>query len=189
MVAHDDLQPMTATQIEQVKAYIEKLDTKHQSMWDIPDDLELDWDMKITPEMVILYADGVEDFNPWYEAWPVGPGESPFGTAVAPPLLVPRWQSWFHREGIGVTEVGGMATQWKTEFFAPVMVGSTVHFHGKLAGKFVKRGRQYTQREFTVTDAETGKLLLKHTAIALSKYKKVDQPEGEGEENSDGGSN
>jgi hypothetical protein len=179
-VAHDDLQPMTQTQIDQAKAYVEKLEQgRHQAMWDIPDGMELEWDMEVSPELVVLYADGVEDFNPWYEAWPVGPGESPFGAAVAPPLLVPRRQSWFHREGMGVSEVGGMATEWRTEFFAPVMVGSTVHYHGKLTRKFIKRGRQYTQREFVVTDKETGKLLIKHTTIALSKYQKVDQPDGD----------
>jgi acyl dehydratase len=189
VAAHDDLQPLTATQIAQVSGYVEQLEQNNHRMWDIPMGTERTWDMKITPEMVILYADGVEDFNPWYEAWPVGPGESPFGTAIAPPLLVPYRQHWFHREGEGKAEVGGMATQWKTEFFAPVMVGSTVRYHGKLTRKFVKRGRQYTQREFTVTDAETGKLLLKHTAIALSQYKKVDLPDGDVEEQGNGSGN
>ena len=189
MAAHDDLQPLTTTQIAQVRDYVEKLEQNNHRMWDIPLGTERTWDMKITPEMVILYADGVEDFNPWYEAWPVGPGESPFGTAIAPPLLVPYRQHWFHREGEGKAEVGGMATEWKTEFFAPVMVGSTVRYQGKLTRKFVKRGRQYTQREFTVTDAETGKLLLKHTAIALSQYKKVDLPDGDVEEQGNGSGN
>jgi acyl dehydratase len=188
MVAHDDLRPMSATEIEQAKAFIEKLEEKNQNMWEIPIGQELEWDMEVTPELVILYADGVEDFNPWYEAWPLGPGESPFGTAVAPPLLVPYRQHWFHRQGMGVETVGGVATEWKTEFFAPVMVGSTVRYHGKLTRRFVKRGRQYTQRDFTVTDAETGKLLLKHTAIALAKYKKVDQPDGDVKEQGDGSS-
>lgn len=178
-VAHDDLQPLSATQIEQVKAYVSKLDNNNHKMAEIPLGQELTWEVKITPELVILYADGVEDFNPWYEAWPVGPGESPFGTAITPPLLVPYGQHYFHREGQGRAEVGGMATQWKTEFIAPVMVGTTVRYHGKLTRKFVKRGRLYTQRDFTMTDAETGKLLLKHTAIALSQNAKVDLPDGD----------
>jgi acyl dehydratase len=187
--AYDDLQPLSATQIAQVRDYVEKLEQNNLPMWDIPIGTELEWDMEITPESVILHADGVEDFNPWYEAWPVGPGESPFGTAIAPAMLVPYGQHWFHREGMGVSEVGGMGTQWKTEFFAPVMVGSTVRYHGKLTRKFIKRGRQYTQREFTVTDAETGKLLVKHTAIALSQYEKVDLPDGDVEEQGNGSGN
>jgi len=77
----------------------------------------------------------------------------------------------------------------RKKFIAPVMVGSTVHFHGKLTRKFVKRGRQYTQREFAVTDAESGKLLLKHTAIALSTYQKVDQQDGDVKEQGNGSGN
>jgi hypothetical protein len=55
--------------------------------------------------------------------------------------------------------------------------------------KFVKRGRLHTQREFTVTDVETGKLLVKHTAIALSQYEKVDLPDGDVEEQGNGSGN
>jgi acyl dehydratase len=177
--AHDDLQPLSKTQIAQVEDYLASLKENNQSMWDIPEGTERTWEMEITPELVILYADGVEDFNPWYEAWPVGPGESPFGTAVAPPLLAPRHQSWFHREGMGRSEVGGVAAGWRTEFIAPVMVGTTVRFHGRLTKRYVKRGRQYTEREFTIEDAATGKLLVRHTAIALAKYARVED-EGRG---------
>jgi len=174
VVAHDDLQPMSKTQVEQLEVFLAKLDADHGSMWDIQEGTELTWEMRVSPELVVLYADGVEDYNPWYEAWPLGPGESPFGTAIAPPLLVPYWQNWFHRQGMGRSEVGGVATGWRTEFFAPVMVGTTVRYHGKLTKKYVKRGRQYTEREFTVEDADTGKLLVKHTAIALSNFAPLD---------------
>jgi acyl dehydratase len=177
--AHDDLQPLSKTQIVQLEEYLAKLESAHGSMWEIPEGTELTWEMKITPELVILYADGVEDYNPWYEAWPVPPGQSPFGTAIAPPLLVPFWQNWFHRQGMGRAEVGGVATGWRTEFFAPVFVGTTVRYHGKLTKKYVKRGRQYTEREFTVEDAATGKLLVKHTAVALAKYAKTEPEDTE----------
>lgn len=178
VVAHDELQPLSDTQLEQLEAYLASLDEAHASMWNIPEGTELTWEMRVTPELVVLYADGVEDYNPWYEAWPVQPGSSPFGLAVAPPLLVPYWQHWFHREGLGRAEVGGVATGWRTEFFEPVMVGSTVRYHGRLTKRYVKRGRQYTEREFTVTDVATGKLLIKHTAIALAKYASDDGSPG-----------
>jgi acyl dehydratase len=176
--AHDDLQPLSKTQVEQVKAFLARLETGHSSMWDLPDDYEATWDMRVSPELVILYADGVEDYNPWYEAWPVGPGESPFGSAIAPPLLVPFWQHWFHREGRGAAEVGGMATGWRTEFVAPVPVGATVRYRGRVSKKYIKRGRQYVEREFTVVDADTEKLYVRHTAIAIAKYAQV-EPEQE----------
>ena len=188
VVAHDDLQPLTQTQILQLEAYLAKLESEHSSMWDIPEGTELTWEMKVTPELVILYADGVEEYNPWYEAWPVGPGESPFGTAIAPPLLVPYWQHWFHREGMGRAEIGGVATGWRTEFLEPIFVGTTVRYHGKLVNKYIKRGRQYTEREFTIEDATTGKLLVRHTAIALAKYAPEESPEPEAAENVPSGS-
>ncbi len=184
---HDDLQPLSDTQAAQLQEFLAKLDEGHSSMWDLPDDFESTWEMRVSPELAILYADGVEDYNPWYEAWPVGPGESPFGAAIAPPLLVPFWQNFFHREHLGVREVGGVATGWRTELVAPVPIGRTVKYHGRVSKKFIKRGRQYVEREFTVVDAETGELYVRHTAVALAKYAKVDGAEGtvveaEGEE-------
>jgi acyl dehydratase len=175
--AHDDLQPLSATQAAQLEEYLARLEQGHTSMWDIPEGTVVTWEMKITPELVILYADGVEDYNPWYEAWPVGPGESPFGTAIAPPLLVPFWQNWFHRQGMGRSEVGGVAASWRTEFIAPVFIGMTVRYHGKLTNRYIKRGRQYTEREFTIVDVATGQLLVKHTAVALARYTPVDEIE------------
>lgn len=172
-IAHDALQPLSKTQIAQLEAYIANLEQHHQSMWEIPEGTELTWDLKVTPELVIMYADGVEDFNPWYEAWPVGPGVSPFGTAVAPPMLVPRMQHYFHREGQGRSEVGGVAVSWRTELIEPVMVGSTVRWHGKLTRRYVKNGRQYTDREFEIRDAASGRLLIRHTATALAKFARV----------------
>jgi hypothetical protein len=175
--AHDDLQPLSATQIEQLKEFLDRIDQGHSSMWDLPEDYEASWEMRVSPELAILYADGVEDYNPWYEAWPVGPGSSPFGTAIAPPLLLPFWQNWFHREHLGRTEVGGVATGWRTELVAPCPVGRTVRYTGRVTKKYIKRGRQYVEREFTIVDAETNELYVRHTAIALAKYAKVDEPD------------
>lgn len=175
---HDDLQPMTASQIEQLEAYLARLEAGHTSMWELDEGQEQTWEMRVSPELVIMYADGVEDYNPWYEAWPVPPGESPFGAAIAPPLLLPFWQNWFHREGQGKSEVGGIATGWRTELVAPCPVGRTVRYHGRVSRKYVKRGRQYVEREFTIEDAETGQLYARHTAVAIARYAKVDGEEG-----------
>lgn len=144
-------------------------------MWDLKIGQSATWEMKVTPELVILFADGVEDYNPWYEAWPVPPGSSPFGEAVAPPLLLPFWQNWFHREGLGKSEVGGVATGFRTEFVKPCPVGRTVRYHGEVTKKYLKRGRRYVEREFTIEDAETGDLYVRHTAIAMASYQKVDE--------------
>jgi len=178
--AHDDLQPLSETQMAQLEEFLAKIDEGHSSMWDLPDDFAGSWDMRVSPELAILYADGVEDYNPWYEAWPVAPGSSPFGTAIAPPLLLPFWQNWFHRENLGRTEVGGVATGWRTELVEPCPIGRTVRYHGRVTKKYVKRGRRYVEREFTIEDAETGQLYVRHTAVALAGYAKVDEADTEG---------
>lgn len=179
LIRHDKYQPYTDIQIAQLEAYLEKLDQGHTSMWEIPVGDELVWEITITPELVILYADGVEDYNPWYEAWPSGPGESPFGPAIAPPMLLPYLQNRFHRETRGTAEVGAMATHWRTEFIAPCPIGRTVRYRGRLTKKYIKRGRQTTEREFTIEDAETGELYARHTAIALAKYERVEDGKAE----------
>lgn len=173
--SHDDLQPLSSAQVEQLETYLAGIDQGHTSMWELEEGDEGTWEMTVSPELVILFADGVEDYNPWYEAWPVPPGSSPFGPAVAPPLLLPFWQNWFHRQGRNTTEVGGVATGWRTEFVAPCPVGRTVRYHGRVTKKYVKRQRQYVEREFTIEDAETGQLYARHTAIALAKYATVDE--------------
>jgi hypothetical protein len=172
----DALQPLTRTQIEQNQAYIARLATQKKSRWDIPVGTEKVWDMRITPEFVILYADGVEDYNPWYEAWPVGPGKSPFGGAIAPPMLLGYWAFWFYCEcagGIGGSQEG-VAAMWESEILEPCPVGTNARFRGKLAKKYVKRDRQYVRIEVTVEDADSGKLLFRHAQETLSQYQKVD---------------
>jgi hypothetical protein len=62
-VKTDELMPMTELQIAQVREFVDGLATKSQTYWDmvhIGD--ELSRELHITPELVILYADAVEDF-------------------------------------------------------------------------------------------------------------------------------
>ena len=91
--ALNQLRPQSAIQAEQTRAFIRGLEQDAQTYWDMVQvGDELSRDLHMTPELIILYADGVEDFNPWYEAWRMNswhiPGESPFGGAIVPPLLV-----------------------------------------------------------------------------------------------------
>ncbi len=176
MPGHDALQPLSKTQTAQVEATIARLEGQKKSRWDIPVGTEKTWDLRITPEFVILYSDGVEDFNPWYEAWPVGPGQSPFGPAIAPPLLLGYWAFWFFCEcagGLGGSPEGVAAT-WEGEIVEPCPVGTVVRFRGRLARKYIKRGRQYVRIEVTMEDAETGKLLYRHAQETLAQYQKVE---------------
>ncbi|MFC1990745.1 hypothetical protein ACFLU9_01165 [Chloroflexota bacterium] len=179
-VKYDALQPLTKTQIEKNEAYIAKLQENKKSRWDIPEGTELTWEMRITPEFAIIYSDPVEDYNPWYEAWPDGPGESPFGGAIAPPLLLGYWAFWFY--GIWAGGRGGapdgVAVSFDSQIIEPCPLGTLVRYRGRLAKKYIKRGRQYVRIEITVEDAETGKLLFKHAQETLAKYAKVEENGG-----------
>jgi hypothetical protein len=62
----DALRPMTSIQVQQTRDFVESLDQESQPYWDMVEiGDELSRDLHLTPELVILYADGVEDFNPW----------------------------------------------------------------------------------------------------------------------------
>ena len=77
------LRPMTEVQIEQTREFIAGLQQGSQPYWDMVNVGDALWrELEITPELVVLYADGVEDFNPWYEGWRMNTwrikGEFPF---------------------------------------------------------------------------------------------------------------
>jgi hypothetical protein len=64
--ATDGLRPMTPVQIQQTRDFVESLSAKSQTYWDmVTVGDELSRDLHLTPELVILYADAVEDYNPW----------------------------------------------------------------------------------------------------------------------------
>jgi acyl dehydratase len=173
----EELQPLGEGQIEQVRKYVEERNKGRAHYQDfMPEGYERTWERLITPELAILYADAVEDYNPWYEAWPSGKGKSPFGPAVAPPLLLSYWFHEFLPEDEGsAPHVGLIHYSHDTRILAPCFIGSLVRFHAKVTQRFVKRGRLYGQVEFRAKDVNTGKLLMKDTTILLLQYKKVSE--------------
>ncbi|MBI4596370.1 MAG: hypothetical protein HY730_08350 [Candidatus Tectomicrobia bacterium] len=54
------------------------------------------------------------------------------------------------------------------EFFKPMMVGSKVFIHGKVAGKYIKREKVYLVTEFEAVD-ENGEVLMisRETAVCV----------------------
>ena len=65
----DQLQPLSEVQIRQVREFVDIQERRRVSRWDLPEGDERSWELDATPELAILYADGVEDYNPWYEDW------------------------------------------------------------------------------------------------------------------------
>jgi len=135
--ATDALMPMTEIQVRQVRDFVDNLSSECQTYWDMVEIGDtLSRDLEITPELVILYADAVEDFNPWYEGWKMNtwqiPGESPFGPAVVPPLLVSHFVLSVQFDHTKPFAVGSIHTFHDSEIIEPIPVGATVRISTRL---------------------------------------------------------
>ena len=172
-VATDSLRPMTPVQVEQTRAFVEALNEKSQTYWDmVTVGDELSRDLPLTPELVVLYADAVEDFNPWYEGWTMNTwstaGESPFGGAIVPPMLISHFVLSVQFDHTKPFAIGSIHTYHDTRIVEPVPIGSTVRITTRATEKFVKRGRRYVRHEVSVTDVDDGTLYLTETRDILS---------------------
>ncbi|MCZ8131704.1 MAG: MaoC family dehydratase [Steroidobacteraceae bacterium] len=170
----DELRPMTEIQVRQAREFVEGLDSASEPYWDMVNvGDELARELHITPELVILYADGVEDFNPWYEAWRMDewhvPGESPFGYAIVPPMLLSHFVLSVQFDHTKPFSVGSIHTYHDTHILEPVPVGATVRIHVRAIDKFVRRERRYVRHEVTVTDVATGTCYFRETRDILSR--------------------
>ena len=167
------LRPQSDIQSEQTREFIDGLEQGSQIYWDMVEvGDELSRELHITPELVILYADGVEDYNPWYEAWKMNswriPGESPFGGAIVPPLLVSHFVLSVQFDHTRPFAIGSIHTYHDSEILAPIPVGSTVRITTRAAEKYEKRGRRYVRHNVEVVDADNGTLYFRETRDILS---------------------
>lgn len=170
----DSLRPMTAIQIQQTRDYVKSLDEESETYWDMVTVGDvLSRELQITPELIILYADAVEDYNPWYEGWRMNtwriPGESPFGGAVVPPLMMSHFVLSVQFDHTKPFAVGSIHTFHDTEIVDAIPVGATVRITTKAIDKFVKRDRRYVRHEVTVDDVSTGKLYMREIRDILSR--------------------
>jgi hypothetical protein len=106
--------------------------------------------LDITPEMAEGYAVAVEDDNPWYH------GDSPFGGAVAPALLlhseVYRDVAWY------LSIFGNLHARQEWELFHPMHPGDQVVARRQIVNRYSKRDRDYVVNEVSVF-ASDGTLL------------------------------
>lgn len=168
-----DLKPQSPLQRQQTRSFIKSLEQECQTYWDMVEiGDELSRDLHITPELVILYADAVEDFNPWYEGWKMNTwhilGESPFGGAIVPPLLVSHFVLSVQFDHTKPFAIGSIHTFHDSEIIEPIPVGATVRIATRATDKYEKRGRRYVRHEVTVKDVSTDKLFFRETRDILS---------------------
>ena len=170
----DELRPMTEVQIRQTREFVSSLASESQTYWDMVDVGDvLSRELHITPELVILYADAVEDYNPWYEGWLMNTwnkgGESPFGPAIVPPLLVSHFVLSVQFDHTKPFAIGSIHTFHDSEIIEPIPVGAKVRITTKAIDKIVKRERRYVRHEVTVEDVASGKLYFRETRDIMSR--------------------
>lgn len=169
----DGLLPMTEVQVRQTRDFVANLQSGSQTYWDMVQvGDELARELHITPELVILYADAVEDYNPWYEGWRMNTwqidGESPFGKAIVPPLLVSHFVLSVQFDHTKPFAIGSIHTYHDSEILEPIPVGATVRIAAKAIDKYEKRGRRYVRHEVLVTDVASGTLYFREVRDILS---------------------
>jgi acyl dehydratase len=168
-----ELRPLTPIQRAQTREFIRELGHECQTYWDMVDVGDtLSRELHLTPELIILYSDGVEDFNPWYEAWRMNSwqikGESPFGSAIVPPLLVSHFILSVQFDHTKPFAIGSIHTYHDSKIVAPIKVGATVRITTRAIEKFEKRGRRYVRHEAEVIDVDNGALYFQETRDILS---------------------
>ncbi len=171
--AADSLRPQTIIQQEQTRAFIAGLQSGSQTYWDMVEIGDvLARELTITPELVILYADPIEDFNPWYEGWRMNtwhiPGESPFGTAIVPPMMMSHFVLSVQFDHTKPFAIGSIHTFHDTEILQPIPIGATVRIAATAVDKYEKRGRRYVRHEVTVADVGNGTLYMREIRDILS---------------------
>ncbi|HZZ46909.1 MAG TPA: MaoC family dehydratase [Pseudonocardia sp.] len=172
--ATDSLRPMTDIQVQQTREFVDSLNEECETYWDMVDvGDELSRELHLTPELVILYADAVEDYNPWYEGWLMNTwyqkGESPFGGAIVPPMLVSHFVLSVQFDHTKPFAIGSIHTYHDSQIHEPIPVGARVTIHTKAIDKFVKRDRRYVRHEATVTDIETGTVYVTEIRDIMSR--------------------
>ncbi|WP_067440031.1 MaoC family dehydratase [Nocardioides jensenii] len=172
-VRTDALKPMTPIQAEQTRAFVNGLAESSTPYWDMVEvGDELSRDLHLSPELVIMYADGVEEYNPWYEGWAMNiwhkDGTSPFGGAIVPPMLVSHFVLSVQFDHTKPFAVGSIHTFHDSRIHAPIPVGATVRISAVAIDKYVKRDRRYVRHEVTVTDVENGTTYLTETRDIMS---------------------
>ena len=167
------LNPMSDVQRAQTRQFIAGLQQGSQTYWDMVEiGDELSRELLITPELVILYCDPVEDYTPWYEGWRMNSwriaGESPFGGAIVPPLMMSHFVLSVQFDHTKPFAIGSIHTSHDSEIVRPIMIGSTVRITTRAIDKFEKRGRRYVRHEVLVTDVADGALYFRETRDILS---------------------
>lgn len=117
---------------------------------------------RLTREMILKQAEAVEDYNPWYRE------DSPYGGPIALPTstcrdYLPLMLGWRYTfAGIAIL------AKHEAEFLNPARPDSRITVRGKVADKYIKRGRPYIVIECSSVDEEGRQITrTKHTVMVV----------------------
>jgi acyl dehydratase len=128
-------------------------------------------EVRVTPELNELYAYSLDDGHPWYS------GPSPFGAPLAHPIALVQLGTRPVLRQFPVTVPEGQSSlhaKMDCEFLRPAFVGALYREEGRLAEKYVRRGRRYLVTEGRFLD-EDGQEVLRYRHTRM-----VGADEGEG---------
>ena len=105
----------------------------------------------VTLERIQLYAEGTEDYNPFYFDEEAAKN-SQFGGLIAPPTIVVPIVFASLPPDHWAKMPGAINPGQRLEFGDPVRPGDTIYCQSKLIDKYLKRGKKYTVAEFFITN-------------------------------------
>jgi acyl dehydratase len=134
-----------------------------------------DWktylEFRLAPEVNELLAASTEETVDWYT------GESPFGGPIAHPVALIKLAGKALHTPFAVTVPDGQSNfhaRIEVEFLRPARVDALYRLEGRLAEKYVRRGRRYLVYEGRFID-ESGDTVLKYRQWRTVGKEEVDQ--------------
>lgn len=122
----------------------------------------------VTEERIRKYAEGTEDYNPFYIDEEAAKN-SQFGGLIAPPTIVVPIKFASTPPDHWIKLPGAINPGKKLELGVPVRPGDIIYCEGKLIDKYIKRGKKYTVEEVRITN-QNGELVCLWTGGLVLQY-------------------
>ena len=120
---------------------------------------------RLTDEEIDRHLWAVEDSNQWYVE------ESPFGGPIAPPLITANESTTLYYDVCGYAREGFFHTKLEHENINPLRRGKMITARGRIADKYMHRGRKCFVIETVVTDEDGIEICkTKYTQASIKKF-------------------
>ena len=120
----------------------------------------------LTEERIRKYAEGTQDYHPYYLDKEVAE-KSPFKGLIAPPTIVVPISFATAPPDNYIKTPGAVNWGQKIEFGVPVRPGDTIYCKFKLLDKFIRRNKKYTLGEKHITNQKGETICLWQSGLIL----------------------